>query len=56
MIGFFASIIISRIIDPSAGRVGPNVYLGWPNRILVVTYIVWSGIVAKNALFILKVG
>ena len=25
---FFASIIISRAIDPTAGRVGPNVYLG----------------------------
>jgi hypothetical protein len=47
---FFASIIISRIIDPSAGRVGPHVYLGWPNRIMVVTYVVWLIIIAGAAL------
>ena len=50
MLAFFASIIISRIIDPSAGRVGPHVYLGWPNRFMVVTYIVWIIIVAVTAL------
>jgi hypothetical protein len=47
---FFASIIISRTIDPSAGRVGPHVYLGWPNRIMVVTYVVWLIIIAVAAL------
>jgi hypothetical protein len=47
---FFASIIISRTIDPSAGRVGPHVYLGWPNRIMVVTYVVWLIIIAGAAL------
>ena len=50
MIAFFASIIISRIIDPSAGRVGPHVYLGWPNRFMVVTYIVWIITIAVVAL------
>ena len=50
MVAFFASIIISRAIDPSAGRVGPNVYLGWPNRFIVVTYIIWLIIIAETAL------
>jgi Protein of unknown function (DUF998) len=50
MVSFFASIIISRIIDPSAGRVGPKVYLGWPNRFMVFTYVIWIIIVAYNAL------
>ncbi len=47
---FFGSIMISRIIDPSAGRVGPHIYLGWPNRFMVLTYIVWIMIVAVTAL------
>ena len=50
---FFASIVISRKIDPSAGRVGPNIYLGWPNRLMVLTYIIWLIIVASNALLVL---
>ncbi len=49
LVAFFASIIISRIMDPSAGRVGPHVYLGWPNRFMVVTYIVWVMMIAMIA-------
>ena len=49
LISFLASSIISRMIDPSAGRVGPKVYLGWPNRFLVVTYILWLFLVAGYA-------
>jgi hypothetical protein len=40
-IGFFSSISISRKLDPRAGRVGPTVYLGWPNRIMVLFYQLW---------------
>jgi hypothetical protein len=50
MLAFFASILISKKMDPSAGKVGPTVYLGWPNRFLVVTYVVWIILVAANAL------
>lgn len=50
MISFFASIIISRRIDPSAGRVGPTVYLGWPNRFMVFTYALWLIVVASHSL------
>lgn len=50
MVSFFASIIISRIINPSAGRVGPHVYLGWPNRFMVFTYIIWLMLVAYGAI------
>lgn len=41
LLGFFASIAISRQIDPTAGRNGPTVYLGWPNRAMVLFYVVW---------------
>jgi hypothetical protein len=35
-LAFFGSIIISNANNPSAGRVGPEVFLGWPNRFMVV--------------------
>jgi len=54
MVAFFASIIISRVIDPSAERVGPKVYLGWPNRFMVLTYALWLIIIADNAIQISK--
>jgi hypothetical protein len=41
MFVFFGSIIVSTAINPSAGRVGPEVYLGWPNRLMVVIYNIW---------------
>lgn len=51
MVAFFASIIISRIKDPSAGEPGkPPVPMGWPNRFMVVTYIIWIIIMAVAAL------
>jgi hypothetical protein len=49
MFAFFGSIIISTAINPSAGRVGPEVYLGWPNRLMVVIYNIWLITVAVNA-------
>lgn len=49
MFAFFGSIIISIAINPSAGRVGPEVYLGWPNRLLVVIYNIWLITIAVNA-------
>ena len=49
MFAFFGSIIISTAINPSAGRVGPEVYLGWPNRLMVVIYNIWLITIAVNA-------
>jgi hypothetical protein len=51
MVTYFATIIISRIRNPKAGEVGgPHVYMGWPNRINVVTYIIWIIIIEVIAL------
>jgi Protein of unknown function (DUF998) len=50
LVAFFASIVISRRLDPAAGRVGPKIYLGWPNRFLVLTYVIWIIIIAGNVL------
>src|SRR5450759_4468853 len=47
VVAYFATIIISRIKDPKVGEVGgPHVYMGWPNRFNVVTYIIWIIITA----------
>jgi len=41
LIAYFGSIIISNSINPTAGRVGPHVLQGWPNRFMVVVYNIW---------------
>jgi hypothetical protein len=48
-LAFFGSIIASNAINPLAGRVGPEVYLGWPNRFMVVVYLIWLIIVALQS-------
>ena len=53
VVAYFASIIISRILDPTSGKVGPKIYQGWPNRIMVVFYVVWILLAAGGALTVL---
>jgi hypothetical protein len=54
MVAYFGSIIISGIINPSAvskpsaDKDGPHVYQGWPNRFMVITYIIWLIIIAET--------
>jgi hypothetical protein len=51
LVTYFATIIISRSKDPKAGEAGhPPVYMGWPNRFNVVTYIIWIIVIAVTAL------
>lgn len=45
-VGFFASIALSRAAHPGAGRVGPHILLGWPNRVMVVCYHLWLLLIA----------
>jgi hypothetical protein len=54
VIAYFSSIIISNAITPGAGNGGPEVFQGWPNRFLVVVYILWLITVASGALQIAK--
>jgi hypothetical protein len=53
-LAFFASIIISNAVNPSAGRVGPHVLQGWPNRAMVVIYALWLIVIAQRAMIIKK--
>jgi hypothetical protein len=46
LFAFFGAIIGARIVNPDAGRVGPEVLLGWPNRIMVLVYHLWGILLA----------
>ena len=49
LIVYFGSIIGSNLANPGAGRVGPHVLQGWPNRAMVAAYSVWLISVAWQA-------
>lgn len=49
LLAFLGSIIASRTIHPSAGRVGPEVLMGWPNRFMVAVYHIWLIVIALRA-------
>lgn len=51
MVVYFGSVILARVRDPRAGSPGgPVVHQGWPNRFMVVTYLVWNLVLAVIAL------
>ncbi len=51
VVTFMASIIVARVKDPRAGEPGGSiVYQGWPNRFMVLTYIIWIILVSVPAL------
>ena len=39
---FIGTIVIARIRNPKVGDDGTKLYMGWPNRFLVLTYLVWN--------------
>ena len=41
MCAFFGSIIAARAAHPGVGRVGPEIWSGWPNRLMVICYHIW---------------
>lgn len=49
MCAFFGSIIASRAVHPGIGRVGPEIWSGWPNRLMVVCYHAWLITTAVDA-------
>jgi len=56
VVSYFGSIIVSGFFHPaavgssSAEKYGPHVLQGWPNRFMVVTYVIWLIVVAAIAL------
>jgi len=50
-ISLFASIAISRRTYHQTENFGPRIYLGWPNRIMVLSYVLW--IITVNATLVI---
>ena len=50
---YFATIFLARSKNPKAGEGGSRIYMGWPNRFNVVTYILWLFIVAASAIHLM---
>jgi hypothetical protein len=49
LFSFFGSISVSKALHPDAGRVGPEILMGWPNRFMVVVYHLWLIFIAKQS-------
>lgn len=49
MIAFFATIIISGARNPGLPQFGPHIPQGWPNRLMVLIYALWTIAVAWQA-------
>ena len=49
LFSFFGSISVSKALHPNAGRVGPEILMGWPNRFMVVVYHLWLIVIARQS-------
>lgn len=49
-IGFLIAFVsMGVILSQSNGKFGPDVFVGWPNRLEVIGYCIWSILIAKCA-------
>src|SRR5215203_1515374 len=46
----FSFVSLGVMVSRSGGEFGPNVPVGWPNRIEIVVYSVWLMVVARQAM------
>jgi len=49
-LGFAAVVFLAFVI--AKGRLGPDVLIGWPNRLFMIGYSVWLMVVARHAIAI----
>ena len=45
-----AFIVITIMVLPSDGKFGPDVLIGWPNRVEILAYTAWLMVVARQAI------
>lgn len=50
-VGFMMTIMFIGL-SQSGGEFGPNVLIGWPNRLVVLAYCVWTMVVARGAILV----
>lgn len=48
-VGELALIVALATMVPEDGRLGPDVLVGWPNRLMIVTSCAWLMVVARHA-------
>jgi hypothetical protein len=48
----FSFVSLGVMVSQSGGRFGPDVPVGWPNRIEVLAYSVWLMVVARQAILV----
>lgn len=56
LIAYVGTLTLSVMTNPSAGRSGPEVLQGWPNRLMVVVYAVWLIVISLRARHIRQQG
>jgi Protein of unknown function (DUF998) len=53
LVAFLASFVsLGVMVSQSGGEFGPDVLVGWPNRIEIVAYSVWLMVVARQAILV----
>jgi Protein of unknown function (DUF998) len=51
LVAFLASFVsLGVMVSQSGGEFGPDVLVGWPNRIEIIAYSVWLMVVARQAI------
>jgi Protein of unknown function (DUF998) len=51
LVAFLVSFVsVGVMVSQSGGKFGPDVLVGWPNRIEIVAYSVWLMVVARQAI------
>ena len=51
LVAFVVSFVsVGVMVSLSGGKFGPEVLVGWPNRIEIVSYSVWLMVVARQAI------
>ncbi|GCE28568.1 hypothetical protein KDA_40520 [Dictyobacter alpinus] len=53
-ISLLLMLVIVAVMLPMAGKFGPNVWIGWPNRLVMVAYSGWLMIVAWHTVWLSK--
>ena len=53
---YVGTLTVSVMTNPAAGKSGPDVLQGWPNRIMVVLYILWLLVIALRARRTARIG
>lgn len=55
LMGFLVSFVsLGVMLSQSNGAFGPDVFVGWPNRLEIVSYCVWLMVIAWQALRLAK--